>query len=773
MLVPWRSHLGSWLVRGLAFVAALAVVGSMSVVPARASDFASVTITFTNTGSLPLHKRFHNLDHGCWQTEPPLTIPALSTVTWQSVSCGVFTGTEGSVLYQPYGAPDGINGRFYWDDPVNGDNTAQNSAPSGCSSSQTNPPPDGLTFEIFFTMGCNASSGDGIADVWKLNKAAFDPGGGIGKQIVDLAAMGAAVGQKDIFIQLDWMQDATHNQQLDPAAVTQLVTAYAANGYSLHVDAGPNSTLNYGTNATWGSLSRARSTGYQAGLGTGTVDAAGNATYNWTAFNAIKAASFLPTGRGQIFHYALAASQLGNMGNSGISSPRGTGNDIIISLGAFTGGVGSVDEQTGTLMHELGHNLGLDHGGGDSVNFKPNYFSVMNYAFSLRGIVKNGKRIFDYSHGGQRDLVESGPYGLDEGAGVGPNATGFQTQHFCPAKGTKPAARIPVANAAGRIDWNCDGVPDTSSVNADINADPKQPMNTLGTLVDYDDWSHLKLTAGAIGSFGAPVPEAPIESRLDDPTPEMMREILPLDTTAPVTSAQASPAANQAGWSNGDVTVTISASDDISGVARTEHNLDDGGWTLYSTPLVISTDAVHTLQYRSIDRSSNVETAKSLTVKLDKTPPTVSYTGNAGTYGILDTVSITCTPADNLSGVASSTCQNINGPAYDLSLGSTTLSATATDVAGNTGQGSTSFTLTVTFDDMCTLSKRFVTNLGSALSAAMCVQLDAAELAQAQGNQAAKAAAISAYLTTVDTAVIGGFMSPSNAAILKKLSVGL
>ena len=59
----------------------------------------------------------------------------------------------------------------------------------------------------------------------------------------------------------------------------------------------------------------------------------------------------------------------------------------------------------GTFMHELGHNLGLHHGGGfgggdfsyclffagwcyatDPVNYKPNYLSVMNYAFQFYGV---------------------------------------------------------------------------------------------------------------------------------------------------------------------------------------------------------------------------------------------------------------------------------------------------------------------------------------------------------------------------------------------------
>ena len=44
--------------------------------------------------------------------------------------------------------------------------------------------------------------------------------------------------------------------------------------------------------------------------------------------------------------------------------------------------------QAGTLMHELGHNLGLRHGGDDHTKYKPNYLSVMNYAFQLTGLLQ-------------------------------------------------------------------------------------------------------------------------------------------------------------------------------------------------------------------------------------------------------------------------------------------------------------------------------------------------------------------------------------------------
>jgi hypothetical protein len=43
--------------------------------------------------------------------------------------------------------------------------------------------------------------------------------------------------------------------------------------------------------------------------------------------------------------------------------------------------VGNLNQQAGTLMHELGHTLGLRHGGDVEDNDKPNYLSVMSYAF--------------------------------------------------------------------------------------------------------------------------------------------------------------------------------------------------------------------------------------------------------------------------------------------------------------------------------------------------------------------------------------------------------
>ena len=93
----------------------------------------------------------------------------------------------------------------------------------------------------------------------------------------------------------------------------------------------------------------------------------------------------------------------------------------------------------------------------------------------------------------------------------------------------------------------------------------------------------------------------------------------------------------------------------------------------------------------------------------DGTAPTVTYSGNQGIYTVDQTVDITCTAADEEggSGLASTTCADITGPAYSFGLGSHTYSATATDNAGNIGDGEVSFTVIVTIDSLKQLTAQF------------------------------------------------------------------
>lgn len=351
------------------------------------------------------------------------------------------------------------------------------------------------------TGGGVDSDGDGLLDEWETNGVTIDPDGAgpIPPQFIDLPAMGADKNKPDIFLQLDWMADATHNQKLSAAALKTVVDAFAASPYTsptgsvginLHIDEGSSSVMNYATNTTWGSLSKANQLAYVSNLGT-----SGAGGYDWSAFQTLKDANFTPTGRTPIFHYVIAAHNYDSTTSSGIS--RGIGaSDLIVSLGSFTGGTGSDNEQAGTLMHELGHNLGLHHGGGDDTNYKPNYLSIMSYGFQLSGVIKGGVAgTFDYSRSGLGSLNENN---MSEPAGIG--APGYGTRHWCPASGTYVA----VNNAGGAIDWNCNGNSTETGVAFDINNDGGN-----STLNGYNDWANLKLKGGAIGLAGV-TPDLPM-----------------------------------------------------------------------------------------------------------------------------------------------------------------------------------------------------------------------------------------------------------------------
>lgn len=98
-----------------------------------------------------------------------------------------------------------------------------------------------------------------------------------------------------------------------------------------------------------------------------------------------------------------------------------------------------------------------------------------------------------------------------------------------------------------------------------------------------------------------------------------------LDKTPPVTTASAKPPPNPAGWNNqANVTVTLSATNNLAGVARTEFNLDGADWTAYSAPIVVTAEGRHVLKYRPVDKADGVQTAHQLAVNIDRTAPEAS-----------------------------------------------------------------------------------------------------------------------------------------------------
>jgi len=171
--------------------------------------------------------------------------------------------------------------------------------------------------------------------------------------------------------------------------------------------------------------------------------------------------------KAQIFYYYIWAHD-----QTVISHPSGIsewgGNDGGITLGSFDGMVGSTDQQAGTLMHELGHNLKLNHGGDDDFNCKPNLLSVMSYSRQFSDLIE---RPLDYS----RQSV---------GTKSGPDSLGREDQ-LINGDGISGYPNCPFVLTTNQNDLDFDGIADVCDLetkitsNTTINGD----ITLLGDLI--------------------------------------------------------------------------------------------------------------------------------------------------------------------------------------------------------------------------------------------------------------------------------------------------
>jgi hypothetical protein len=285
---------------------------------------------------------------------------------------------------------------------------------------------------------------------------------------LDLPGMGANPLRKNIFLEYDWFNDGlecgNHSHRPTQAALDMVTNAFASAPVG-----NPDGTT--GITVIHDSGQGGHFTGGNVIADADGVIADG---VNGTEFQNHKAANFA-TNRQGYFHYVLLPHRYNtNSGSSGQAELRG--NDLIVSLYCAN----SDRNVAHTIMHELGHNLGLRHGGDEDCNHKPNYNSVMNYRYQFPGVDNNctlpGDGVLDYSHGSRIDLDE---LNLNEHAGI-----------------------------CGAVAWDWDGDGRMEAlVTVDINsADSGQNAACGGTftlLQDHDDWANLTLAGGLGDADGA------------------------------------------------------------------------------------------------------------------------------------------------------------------------------------------------------------------------------------------------------------------------------
>ena len=359
--------------------------------------------------------------------------------------------------------------------------------------------------------------GDGLCDTWEV--------GGLvvrrGESPVPL--LGADVRRRDIYVELDAMETGT----VDSAGIALVVDAFdraplagegLAAGIALHVEV-DNVACSYvsfsipkdGSVAAlqdsfvgFKSAHFGRETGARIEAGTRAADVKRLAYYYCVCSS-------------PIFDESIGESR------SGISECPG--NDFV-----FAQSTNDAQEWAGTFMHELGHTLGLRHGGTDDVGYKPNYYSVMNYMWQrpISGVT-DGFWALGYSTDALSTLTETH---LVDSVGIGfPSEPGARRPELVPYgppawDSTYARWRYKSASPTDAVDW--DDAPttaacDTCNVNVWGGPNGRIVASKLGDVFEgCSDWPRVMLSPRSVpawdadgawtAGFGAGIDELTIEA---------------------------------------------------------------------------------------------------------------------------------------------------------------------------------------------------------------------------------------------------------------------
>ncbi|MEM1554534.1 MAG: PQQ-binding-like beta-propeller repeat protein [Thermoproteota archaeon] len=161
-------------------------------------------------------------------------------------------------------------------------------------------------------------------------------------------------------------------------------------------------------------------------------------------------------------------------------------------------------------------------------------------------------------------------------------------------------------------------------------------------------------------------------------------------------------------WHNSDFTITLEATDDISGVAETYYRINSGiikRVSIDGYPLVTVEGVNNTLEYWSVDNAGNEETHKFITgIKLDKSRP-VANAGQDRKVNVGDTVILDASMSTDNIGIASYEWDfgdggsgiGVKATHVYKKAGTYTVTLTVRDQAGNIGVHSVTVTVVEAF----------------------------------------------------------------------------
>ncbi len=333
------------------------------------------------------------------------------------------------------------------------------------------------------------ADGDGIPDSAEVSGGTFAG--------IDLYAMGARVGQKDIFVEVDRMDSNDPGITPIKGALQKVVDAFNSKGIKLRFDAGNSFNSSFSIddfNLGQGSNTVTYEQCVTMDQGTCSLNTSTKRSiYDWKD-------EFMTLKRRSIFHYMLFGNSQnanGSCGSSGVAELPG--NDLIISLGGCGLSLSNTTNinlttnyQAATIMHELGHNLGLRHGGNENTNYKPNYWSVMNYMYQLNGLDPDASSQTAFERW-RKEKGDGTPALCNLVASPCGSTSQFTIDFSSGTSSILIESSLIESNNIGRgtnssayADWNLNGSLTNGSVSRDLNAD-----GSLTNLADFDDWSNL------------------------------------------------------------------------------------------------------------------------------------------------------------------------------------------------------------------------------------------------------------------------------------------
>jgi len=346
-----------------------------------------------------------------------------------------------------------------------------------------NPSNDDNIFFAYFEFSAKGdinkdTDGDGLLDSWEMKGYDHDGDGVID---VNLPALGANYKHKDLFIAYAYMAQGgsdTANHKPSAAVLASVTDAFANAPVS-----NPDGIT--GIKVHWKNL--------------GQVPFTQNlniTSSNWAEFDAIMD-PLVSEAQRVIYHRLLFGSHYDGGNSSGIS--RGIpASDFLVTLPPNFSAHGI----SGTIMHELGHNLGLRHGNVDDENYKPNHLSIMSYSNQFNWLIMNGNPKLDYERFSQTDLDEND---LNEAAGLS-STTGDDSPLAAYGVRWWTAGNGFVKNSGAdkNVNWNNTGTARQNHVAVDINNGDNPPAADFKSVLAAGsiEWDKLIFDGGQIGASG-------------------------------------------------------------------------------------------------------------------------------------------------------------------------------------------------------------------------------------------------------------------------------